>query len=170
MHIMGPDFVSLTDYISVSGRPRIALLPFWALFWAINPFCNRDFLKSPFFMLKLPISALFWRFSALFCNQISVLHTFSSQFWPKLSSTMSNFLHFRRHAPIFPNLSAVCQSPQTSNVGLLLPFKCAVPNMALASIDPGYWPNPLFFGLSEYHFPLETPLFSSQFSPFLGLK
>ncbi len=50
-------------------RARMALLPFWALFWAKNPFCNRDIHQNialfqtlwlPFFRSLQSPFALFW--------------------------------------------------------------------------------------------------------------
>ncbi len=55
-------------WITYSRRAQIALLPFWALFWVKNPFCNRDFLKVPFLSIKIHLFALFfaasWPFSS----------------------------------------------------------------------------------------------------------
>ncbi len=117
-------------------------------------------------MLKIPISLLFSSINALFCNRLPVLHTFSLQFWPKLSTTISILWNFRCCAPIFHHLSAVCQDPQTLSFCLLLLFYLAVPSMTLASIDSGFWPNSLYFGLPEHSW----KQLLSQLSPFLGLN
>ena len=54
-----------------TGRGRIALLPFWALFWVRNPFCNRDFWKALFPCTKyqfLPCFEASWPFYWTICQ------------------------------------------------------------------------------------------------------
>ena len=81
-------------------RARIALLPFWALFWVKNPFCNRDFLKVPFLSQKIHLCALFWGIIALLFNKLSVPFTITMIFCWKFSSIIAILWLFRRSAPI----------------------------------------------------------------------
>ena len=67
--------------------------PFEPCFWPKILFVTGIFSKAPFSCWKYQFLPCFWGFNALFCNQLSVLCTFSLQFWPKLSLTMSNLLH-----------------------------------------------------------------------------
>ncbi len=86
-------------------RARIALLPFWALFWVKTPFCNRDFLKVPFLSQKIHICALFWAIIALLFNKISIPFTFTMIFsWKSLS--IRDNINISRKFPIYYEFQA----------------------------------------------------------------
>ena len=80
-----------------SNKSWIALFTFWALFWAKNPFCNRDFLNIPFLLQKIYLYALFWGIMALLFNKISILFTFTMIFEWKFSLRISIWWIFRFH-------------------------------------------------------------------------
>ena len=165
----------------LARRARIALLPFWALFWAKNPFCNRDILNIPFLLQKIYLFALFWGIMALLYKKISILFTFTMIFYWKFSSRLAILWIFRRYAPIwfqpshrsgssmnFYLMSAIRIERSTFSRGMGM---CIV-NLNGFSFNFGpvkhilYWEFRLFS--SEYCPVLElmTPFFRSLQSPF----
>ena len=66
--------------LTSAGWGRIALLPFWALFWGQKSLLKRDFWKIPFLPLEIPLSALFWGYMALLMNHQSLLNQFYAYF------------------------------------------------------------------------------------------
>ena len=58
-HLRIPHIFHQTWKTKNAGWGRIALLPFWALFWGQKSLLKRDFWKIPFLPLEIPLSALF---------------------------------------------------------------------------------------------------------------
>ena len=106
-------FVIKGSKLGDARRAQIALLPFWALFWVKNPFCNRDFLKVPFLSQKIHLFALFWGIMTLFFNKISILSTFTMIFSWKSSLSIAFLLIFRCYAPVWSHIPHYLSGPTT---------------------------------------------------------
>ncbi len=150
-----------------TGRGRIALLPFWALFWVKNPFCNRDFWNSPFSMQEIPLSALFWGFMALLLNHITA---FIVRLLSEVSSAIGILWNFRRYAPIFllaqlfPSGFHVLACKFKKKVGAL------ILGMVQTSLDPLLLLIFLYFLAAKVFFHAENSFIFCFNSPVLKLK
>ncbi len=154
----------------MSGRGRKALLPFWALFWVKNPFCNRDFWKSPFSMQEMPVLPCFeasWPFNWT----IYQFHTHLSWDFCQKSYQQSVFCEifgatrqFSNSPNLFHQFSASLAQKFKQNSGAL------VLGMAQTSLDLLLLPIFLYYLAVKVFFHAENSFICCFYSPVLRLK
>ena len=116
-------------------RARIALLPFWAVFWVKNPFCNGDILKVPFLSQKIHLFALFWGVIAHLFNKLSIPFTFIMIFSWKFSSMIAILWIFSALCANFVQHHIISRAPRSFTFACYLSRDVALSGMAWAHME-----------------------------------